>query len=379
LYTFDAKLGKIKLMKRLLIFIFFIQSLNLFAQSYFLPDTIFVKKVEACIDSIYDYNFDYVDDVYAELNRKYPHHPFPDLFYSTNLYWKYFPITPGSSTELIYLEKLNSAIDKAEQLLEKNEDKAESIFFHLMSRLLIMQYYADNSLSSKVITHLGPAYKMVTKGFELTKDLSDFNFSTGVYNYYREYYPKVHPAYKPFAYFFPNGDAQLGLRQLEYNWRHGTFLHYESLFFLVYINLYFEEDYRKAYRYIKQLEKDFPNNLLYISYNVQTLLLLKKYNKVDDLITKLENNPHENDFFKTTAKLYRGIISEKKDKDFVKAEKYYIQALNQFEKYGDFANSYSSVAYFGLSRIYNTTDKKVARKYQKRALELAVYPHINFN
>lgn len=372
-------MGKIKLMKRLLIFIFFLQSLNLFAQSYFLSDTINVKKVEKCIDSIYNYNFNDVEQIYFELCKKYPDHPFPDLFYSTNLYWKYFPITTGNYPEALYLEKLNSAIVKAEKLLEKNEDKPESIFFHLMSRLLIMQYYADNNLSSKVISHLGATYKMLTKGFELGGDLSDFNFSTGVYNYYREYYPKAHPVYKPFAYFFPKGDAQLGLKQLEYNWQNGAFLHYESLFFLVYINLYFEKDYREAYQYIKMLEKDFPNNLLYTSYHVQILLLLKKYDKLDDLISKLENNPHENDFFKTTAKLYRGIITEKKYKDFVKAEKQYIQVINQFKKYGDFANSYSSVAYFGLSRIYNTTDKKVARKYQKRALELAVYPHINFN
>lgn len=366
-------------MKRLLIFLFLLQTFNLDAQSYFLSDTLFVKRVEKNIDSIYNYNFELVDNIYTELLRKYPNHPFPDLFYSTSLYWKYFPIIPGCSSEELYLKKINSAIDKAEKMLEKNENNPEAIFFHLMSRMLIMQYYADNSLSSKVVTHLGPAYKMVSKGFELKNNLSDFNFSTGVYNYYREYYPKTHPVYKPFAYFFPDGDAKLGLKQLEYNWQHGVFLHSESLFFLAYINLYFEKDYRNALKYVKQLEKEFPNNLLYISYNLQTLLLLNKYNKANTLISKLENSPHENDFFKITAKIYRGIICEKKEKDLKKAEKLYSEALHQLEKYGAFANTYSSIAYFGLSRIYNHTDKKIARKYQKKALELAIYPHINFN
>lgn len=353
--------------------------MNLGAQTYMLKDTLLVKKVKQSIDSIYDYNFNSSDETYNELRTKYPHHPFPDLFYSINLYWKYFPITPGSPHEPIYLEKLNSSIDKSEQLLEKDENNPEAIFFHLMSRMLIMQYYADNNLSSKVLTHLGPAYKMVIKGFEMTDDLADFNFSTGVYNYYREYYPRVHPAYKPVAYFFPDGNAQLGLKQLEFDWHHGVFLHPESLFFLTYINLYFEKDYRKALKYAKQLGKEFPNNLLYVSYNLQTLLLLNKYNKINKSISKLENFPHENDFFKIVAKIYRGIVCEKKEKDFAQAEQYYSEALTQLEKYGDFANTYSSIAYFGLSRIYSSTDTKIARKYQKKALDLAIYPHINFN
>ena len=265
-------------------------------------------------------------------------------------------------------------------MLKKDENNPEAIFFHLMSRIIIMQYYADNKLSSKLIPHLGPAYKMITKGFDLTNDITDFNFSTGVYNYYREYYPKAYPVYKPVALFFPDGNAELGLKQLEQNWQDGVFLSSESLFFLTYISLYFEKDYKQALKYVKYLDEEYPNNLLYVSYNLQTLLLLNKYNKAKKEISRLESIPHENDFFKIAAKVYYGIIYEKKDKDFIKAEKYYKEALSQLKEYGGFANSYSSFAYFGLSRIYNLKkDKKTARKYHKKAIELATYPHITFN
>ena len=143
--------------------------------------------------------------------------------------------------------------------------------------------------------------------------------------------------------------------------------------------MYFEDDYKKANKYAKQLIKEFPNNLLYVSYDIQTLLLLNKYNKAKNLIQELETHSHENNFFQVVAEIYKGIISEKKDKDFAQAEKYYSDAINRMESYGEFANSYKSIAYFGLSRIYSTKDSNRSRKYKKRALDLAVYPRINFD
>jgi len=366
-------------MRRLLTFFFLLISLSLYSQESILNDSLFVSRLQENIDRIYNFQFANSDQVLVEFAKKHPDHPFPDIYQSLLFYWKHFPITPGSKYEEPFLHHLTKALGKVENQLELNEGDTEAIFFNLMGRMLIMQYFADNNISSKVIPHLSDAYKMLVKGFDLTDSIIDFNFSSGVYNYYREFYPKAHPVYKPIAYFFPDGDAIKGIKQLEYNGKNGLFLKPESTFFLVYINMYFEKDFKSALKYTKQLKKDYPENLLYESYEIQNLLILKKYNKAFDIIPKLEKSNHENDFFKNVGKIYQAIILEKKNKDLENAKIIYKESIAQLEKYGDFANQYKSYAYFGLSRIYSQTNPKQAAKYKKIALNLSVFPHIRFN
>jgi hypothetical protein len=309
--------------------------------------------------------------------KQYPSHPFPDLYYALVLYWKYFPITTESAHEPEFLSKLNSSILKAEKYFDEKETD-ESVFFNLMGRMLIMQDYADNQASSNLISQLKPSYKMLVKGFDLRDSFSDFRFSTGVYNYYREFYPKAHPIYKPVAYFFPKGDAKKGIKQLEYNSKHGTFLHKESLSFLVYISMYFEQDYKKTLKYSKNLTKDNPDNLLYLSYYIQTLLLQKRYHKAEELIPQLRSK-HSSNFFIALSNVYSGIIAEKKEKNLLDAKTYYLKSLELLTEYGNFVNTYNSILYFGLSRIYSTSDIKKSNGYRKKANKLVIFPHINFD
>ncbi|MBU8893378.1 MAG: hypothetical protein KOO66_11400 [Bacteroidales bacterium] len=366
-------------MKRLLFIFLFAQSLNISAQESIFSDTTYIMSLKAEVDNIYNFQFDNSEEVYKELEEKYPDHAFTQLFYAIMIYWKYFPIVPESEQYIILAEKTAKAISIVEEILEKDKSNTEAIFFNLMSRMFIMQYYADNGASSKVIPHLGRAYKMVTSGFDLSDSLIDFHFSTGVYNYYREAYPKAYPIYKPVAFFFPDGDIEYGLQQLEFNWENGIFLDAESLFFLVYINLNFEKNYDKSLEYLEHLNKAYPKNPLYLSYRIQTLLLKQEYDLALVYISKLRELKFRNDFFPVVSDIYEAIIQEKKNKNYSKATKMYAKSVKSLEKYGSYGNSYSSVAFYGLSRIYAGKDKKKSKEYRKLANDLAIYPHINFD
>lgn len=364
-------------MTRFFAVLLFFLSFNCFAQQSILNDTSYVNELREQINDLYNFNFVHSNSVNDNMLKQYPDHPFPDLYYSLTLYWKYFPITTESTHEPEFLSKLNSSILKAEKRFEEKETD-ETVFFNLMGRMLLMQYFADNQASSNLISQLKPSYKMLVKGFDLQDSFSDFKFSSGVYNYYREFYPKTHPIYKPVAYFFPKGDAKKGIKLLENNSKHGTFLHKESLSFLVYISMYFEQDYKMTLKYSKKLTKDNPNNLLFLSYHIQTLLLQKKYSKAKELIPQLKDK-HSTDFFIALSNLYLGIIAEKKDKNFLDAKNYYLKSLQLLSKYGNFANTYNSISYFGLSRIYSTSDIKKSNGYRKKANKLVIFPHINFD
>ena len=368
-----------RFMRRILFILFLFQTISLSAQESILSDSLFMIHLKTEVDSIYNFQFENTEKTYVELEEKYPDHAFTQLFYALMLYWKYFPIVPESTYHDQYVQRIEKAIASAENSLDNDKNNSEAIFFNLMGRMLLMQYYADNGVSSKVIPHLGRAYKMVTAGFDLKKDMIDFNFTTGVYNYYSEAYPEAHPIYKPVAYFFPKGDIKLGLQQLEYNWQNGVFLDAESLFFLVYINLNFEKNYSATLKYLEHLNNSYPNNPLYISYRIQTLLITENYDLASDYNNELKKLDYTNDFFLVVSNIYEAIILEKQKHNYPKATKMYAKAVNDLQKYGDFGNQYSSFAFYGLSRIYFEKDKKKAKEYRKIANELSVYHHINFD
>lgn len=358
--------------------VFLLISLSACAQHSILDDQQTIQKVESELDSIYNYNFDTSEAIYKELKLTYPKHPLPSLFNAVRIYWQYFPVTPADTLSNLYIKYNTDAIQKAETLLENNKDNPEAVFFNLMARLLIMQYYADNHQSSKVAPHIRTVYKMTKKGFKLSDQVQDFLFSTGLYNYYREAYPEKHPVYKPFAYFFPDGDKKLGIKQLEKNWHDGIFLDAESLSFLVYISLNFEGNFSKSSRYTKELHKAYPNNPLYLSYRIRTLLLLHKYKKALPLIDQL-NTYSSNEFFQVMIYIYQGIYAEKKDKNLDVAEEFYQKAIELSDRYKPFINSRISYAYYGLARIWKNKNNQKSIAFRNKAESLSSYPHINFD
>ncbi len=354
-------------------------SLHVYSQPYILSDQKAVGEIEQQLNMIYNFQFDQFDSYYQEISLKYPEHPLPDLFYSIKIYWQHFPVTTQSDYHQMYVDLISQAINKADALLEKDKNNIEASFISLMSRLLLMQYYADNHQSSEVRPYVRKAYQLTKKGFDLTDEFTDFNFSTGLYNYYREAYPEKHPAYKPIAFFFPSGDRELGFEQLEYTWKHGIFLDAESLSFLVFISLNFEGNYHKSARYTRELHHEYPDNPLYLSYRIRTLLLLERYNRAEQLVEKLEKNQFYNDFFRMMANIYKGILEEKKHKNYSKAEQHYLSAIRLSEKYLPFANGRISYAYFGLSRIWKNKDPDKSSDYRKKALDLSSYKHLTFD
>jgi len=366
-------------MRIILSFILFLISFPIYSQQHILSNHKAVEEIEQQLNQIYNFQFTPFDSYYQQIQNQYPNHPLPHLFYAIKIYWEHFPVTPQSGYHSLYVDQINRSIEKSDILLVQNEQNTEAVFISLMSRLLLMQYYADNQQSSKVIPYVRRTYQLTRKGFDLTKEFADFNFSTGLYNYYIEAYPEKHPVYKPVAYFFPKGDIEFGLRQLEYTWKHGIFLDAEALSFLVYISLNFEADYKKSIRYTRELHKEYPKNPLYLSYRINNLLLLERYHRAEQLVDALKNNPFSNNFFQMMVQIYQGILQEKKYNNDEKAEQHYWNAIKLSEKYVPFANGRLSYAYYGLSRIYKNTNPKLSKKYRDRAKDLSSYQHLTFD
>lgn len=336
-----------------------------------------LKKGLYCL---YNFEFEKASTIESSIQRKYPNEPVLYLYNALFLYWKYYPVKADTDHGNQFEGHLLKAIEASKHLLKDYPDNQLVVFFDMLPRLMLLQFYADNGQGYKSIPYLRRLYESLIKGFNYCKTTPEFYFPTGLYNYYIEAYPEANPFYKPFVIFFPGGDKALGLKQLYKCWKNSPFIGVEALTFLTYIQINFETNYSNGIKYGKELSESYPNNPLFTLYHEQLLLLSKHYSDAENLAQKYRETHQTSDFFTNAFKVYDGIIAEQYHHNSKLASKEYesaIPALVQFNNYGDRYRAYAS---FGLSRIAKKKgNANEADSYRSTALKLAQYPQVNFD
>jgi hypothetical protein len=337
------------------------------------------EKLKRGVVSIYNFEFEDAEEITKYLDKKYGNSSISFLFKGMEIYWREYPLIPGSKTAQQFEGNLHKAVEIAEARLKLNEHDPENLLAGLGSAGLLLLYYADNGLSGKVISMAPKTYQWVMKSFAFTHTYKDFYFITGLYNYYREAYANAHPIYKPAMVFFPHGNKRLGLQQLKIAADSAIFLRAESMSFLAGIYQNFEKQPAEAIIYSRKLKDTFNKNPQFRSEYIRDLLLIKKYGEAESL---LNSYPYENmnSFFQAEIDILRGVIQEKRYKNVKSAEQLYWSGINKIEVYGQFGADYDAYGYFGLSRIYSQSgNNRAAKQYRKKAKELATFDHLNFD
>jgi hypothetical protein len=343
-----------------------------------LQDTAALNLVKKDIDYIYNMKFANAREVYTKITNSYPGHPIVYLLRGIMTYWENYPLLHTSPSHDSFEEDMRQCI----KLSEANNNQAyeaEYLLADLCARGMLLTFYDDNDLIMEVIPLTTSTYKHLRRAFDFTAVSADLNYFTGIYNYYREAYPKIYPVYKSLALLFPRGDLEKGLKELQSAAVNSIVLRAESCFLLSWIYLNYENKLQESLFYCKTLNEMYPENDLYLAMYVRNLLLMKKYNEAEKLIPAL---PEEqgNKFFQAQYIILKGIIQEKRYHDNNLALQYYNNGLSNISLYGKYGNEYAAYAYFGLSRIADDNGEKHTRKiYRKEAMKLADFKKINFD
>ena len=271
---------------------------------------------------------------------------------------------------------------KAILISENNNNPAhdaEYLLANLCSRGLLIKFYDENDHIMEAIPLVSSTYKYVKRSFNLTGECSDLYYYTGAYNYYRVAYPEVYPVYTPLTIFLQQGNKERGLKELQHAAISAVVMRAESYSLLASIYLNFENNYEMSCRYSKSLYELYPDNMLYLSIYIKSLLLLKQYDEAEKLtIATLKST--ENKFFRAQQIVFQGIIYEKKFQEYNRAEQFYKTGINILTHFGDYGHEYMAYAYFGLSRLSNLkSDKSAGTLYLQKALKLGDFKKINFD
>lgn len=343
-----------------------------------LNDTSSVKSIIKGIDYVYNFEFDKAENIFNNLKKSYPGHPVLYLLDGMLTYWKNYPILTDSPGRSRFEDDLRTCID----LCKKNNDpglKAESLLVSLCARGFLLLFYTDNELNIEVFPLATSSYSYIMQSFDYTSSYSDFDFFTGLYDYYTEVYPEEYPIYKPLMLLFKKGDRARGLRELNNAASNSIFLKAESLSFLSDIYLTYENDLHKATSYSLILTDHYPSNTEYLATYLKNLLLGKQYDMAENKLLNYDKK-NTNAYFKAQLLIFKGILAEKKHHNLKDARNYYTQGIQELAPFGYFGNEYASYGYFGLSRISNSENDQHYRKvYRKMALKLSDFKSINFD
>jgi hypothetical protein len=342
-----------------------------------LSDTATFKIIEKCIDDIYNFRFNEATYKCTRLNSRYPGHSAIWLLQGMIIYWENYPMLTKSSYEKVYLEDMYNAIRLSEKK-GSQEDDSEYLLINLCARGMLLQYYSDIDNTSEIFPLAKSTYPHIRKAFKYTSSYYDFNFFTGLYNYYREAYPEAYPLYRAFAFLFPRGNKAEGIRQMQIASKHSLVLRAESYSFLAWVSANFEHDFQQATNYNRMLHELYPENIVYLSEYIRNLLLIKQYGEAEKLINSRIKETN-NSFFLGILEIFNGILSEKEYHDNNQAKKYYEKGITDISPFSTYGNEYAAYAYYGLSRISDANgDKKRRKTYHKKADDLAVFKNIDF-
>jgi len=368
--------GKHIEISKLLGLFLFLSTLQLNAQ--LLQDTTSLNLVKKDIDYIYNLQFENACEVYDRIVVLYPKHPIVLLLKGLMTYWENYPMIHTSPAHISFEGDMRQCI-KLSEANDNSENEAEYLLADLCARGMLLTFYADNDLIMEVTPLTISTYKQLRRAFNYTSKCTDLYYFTGVYKYYREAYPKIHPVYKSLALLFPPGDMETGLKELKKAAMNSTVLGAESFSMLTWIYTGFESKYQESLYYSRTLSEKYPYNLMFLTTYLRNLIILKKYDEAENLIAAFPEEKWSR-FFKAQLTILKGIIQEKKYLDNNLAQQYYNKGISEISVFGDYGNEFAAYAYFGLSRISDMNGEKHTRKiYRREAIKLSEFKKIDFD
>ncbi len=294
-----------------LILLFSAVSIN--AQDWVRFDSLLVKG----IDQIYGIKFQEAEKTFKIVEKEYPRHPAGKFFAAMITWWKIATDIDNTQYDDKFYDQLDDAIDLCDDILDDNDKNVDGLFFKggslgFRGRLLaIRENWFDAALDGK------EALPLIFKAYENDPKRIDVQMGFGIYNYYAAVIPARYPVVKPFMVFFPKGDKEKGLKQLEHVAFNGRYTKIESRYFLMTLYFQFENNWEEAMKYAKLLIKDYPDNPVFQKYYGTIFVRQNDYASAQkvfrNVLDKVKKGyPAYNDRFEREAEYYIGMHHREK-------------------------------------------------------------------
>ena len=248
--------------------------------------TVQLEATEA-MNAMYNFDFEEARKQYNWLRQLHPGHPLAYFLLGLNEWWKIMPDTEVKTYDRSFLYYMDSAIVLAERMLDIPERRIEGAFFLAASYGFKGRLYSERGEWGKAAS----AGRKALKYLEISKGYSylspELLFGDALYNYFSVWIPENYPILKPILAFFPDGDKELGLKQLREVAYNAFYTRIEAQVFLMQILADDNYNYREALMIAEYLYKHYPNNAYFHRYYARYLYSLHNYAKMEPVAKQI--------------------------------------------------------------------------------------------
>jgi tetratricopeptide (TPR) repeat protein len=266
-----------------LLFILLI-SVNVDAQN-----TRFDSLITIGIEQIYNLQYSAAESTFKVVAKDYPKSAAGLFFDAMIVWWKIMPDLMNERYDDILIDKLENTIDYCDELLEKNPNNLEALFFKGGALGFRGRLYIYRESWIKAALDGKDALPLIKEAYKCDPNNIDVQLGFGIYNYYIDFIPQKYPVVKPIVSLFPKGDKQKGLKQLNYVADRGKYANYETQYFLTSIYYQYEKNNKKALEIINNLLVKFSNNPAFEKYKGKILIGMKNYSEAKELYNGILN------------------------------------------------------------------------------------------
>jgi tetratricopeptide (TPR) repeat protein len=220
----------------------------------------FKERVENGIKEIYNIEFEEAEVTFRKLIADYPEHPAGRFFLAMIDWWRILLDLDNEQYDDIFFEKLEDVIYQCDQILDRDKNNVEALFFKGGAIGFRGRLRAFRESWIKAADDGRAALPIVERASLLDPERVDVQLGFGIYNYYAAVIPNDYPLLKPLMIFFPKGDKAKGLAQLNAAAERGEYSKYEAKYFLMTLHYQHENNPYKAEEYAKDLITAFPTN-----------------------------------------------------------------------------------------------------------------------
>ena len=257
--------------------------LLLFNISIFAQNSDFDSRVNVGIKQIYNIKFTEAEKNFRTLIADYPNQPAGRFFLAMIDWWKILLDPDNESYDEIFFQKLEDVIYQCDQILDKNPNNVDALFFKGGSIGFRGRLRAFRESWLNAADDGREALPIVEQAASLDPNNMDVQLGFGIYNYYASVIPNEYPLIKPLMIFFPDGDKEKGIQQLKNTAFNGKFAKYEARYFLMTLYYRYENNPIIADDYAKLLQDDFPDNPVFEKWRGRIAVKRDDYTLADSL------------------------------------------------------------------------------------------------
>ena len=247
----------------------------------------FEKRVKKGIDYIYNIQFDSAEVVFKNLMLDYPESPAGRFFLAMIDWWRIAIDPENESLDNLFFEKLEDVIYHCDQILKKDKKNLDAIFFKGGSIGFRGRLRGLRDSWIKAADDGREALPLLQLAWSIDSTNHDLLFGMGIYNYFAEVIPDEFPYIKPLMIFFPKGNKQLGIQQLQIAAEKAKYASIEAMYFLLYIYYHYEEDLYQARKFAAYLHEKYPMNPIFHRYLGRTYIKFGDYKTASDIFKEI--------------------------------------------------------------------------------------------